>query len=107
MAAAAAALANSLGTAGMANHGSNSNPLLSQYAALLGMGRQPGAGPGQLPAEPLHHCTLLSAQLLLASTECNFMSQYRTPISTVNIAFTYRHFTCSDLTGAHLLVSSC
>lgn len=46
MAAAAAALANSLG-GGMGNPGPNSNPLLSQYAALLGMGRQPGGGPGQ------------------------------------------------------------
>lgn len=49
MAAAAAALANSLGS-GMGNPGPNSNPLLSQYAALLGMVRQPGAGPGWLLA---------------------------------------------------------
>ena len=44
MAAAAAALANSLGGAGMSNSGPQNNPLLSQYAALLGMGRQPGSG---------------------------------------------------------------
>lgn len=65
MAAAAAALANSLGAAGMANHGSNSNPLLSQYAALLGMGRQAGAGPGQLLAQPAAlHLACCSANVL-------------------------------------------
>ncbi|DBB18504.1 TPA: hypothetical protein ACH3X3_000145 [Trebouxia sp. C0006] len=49
MAAAAAALANSLGAAscGMGSPGvSQSNPLLGQYAALLGLARSPSGGPG-------------------------------------------------------------
>ncbi|KAA6418769.1 MAG: RNA binding [Trebouxia sp. A1-2] len=49
MAAAAAALANSLGAAscGMGSPGvSQSNPLLGQYAALLGLARSPSEGPG-------------------------------------------------------------
>ena len=58
MAAAAAALANSLGAAscGMGSPGApQSNPLLG-YAALLGMGRNPNGGPGK----SLHdHCCLV------------------------------------------------
>ena len=51
MAAAAAALANSLGAAscGMGSPGvPQSNPLIGQYAALLGLGRSPSGGPGTL-----------------------------------------------------------
>lgn len=56
MAAAAAALANSLGAAscGMGSPGiPQSNPLLGQYAALLGLGRSPSGGPGTCQG-PLH-----------------------------------------------------
>ena len=52
MAAAAAALANSLGAAscGMGSPGvPQSNPLLGQYAALLGLARSPSGGPGGMP----------------------------------------------------------
>ncbi len=62
MAAAAAALANSLGAAscGMGSPGvSQSNPLLGQYAALLGLARNPSGGPGT-PALPLLCFTLVS-----------------------------------------------
>ena len=62
MAAAAAALANSLGAAscGMGSPGvSQSNPLLGQYAALLGLARSPSGGPGTL-ACPLPCFTLVS-----------------------------------------------
>lgn len=55
MAAAAAALANSLGAAscGMGSPGvPPSNPLLGQYAALLGLSRSPSGSPGTVPTPP-------------------------------------------------------
>jgi hypothetical protein len=74
MAAAAAALANSLGAAscGMGSPGvSQSNPLLGQYAALLGLARSPSGGPGTL-ACPLPCFTLVS----MLNVAHSLMGQY-------------------------------
>ena len=73
MAAAAAALANSLGAAscGMGSPGvSQSNPLLGQYAALLGLARSPSGGPGTL-AHPRLCFTLVS----MVNEACSLMRQ--------------------------------
>jgi len=81
MAAAAAALANSLGAAscGMGSPGvSQSNPLLGQYAALLGLARSPSGGPGTL-ACPLPCFTLVS----MLNVAYSLMVQYAKTLKTV------------------------
>lgn len=80
MAAAAAALANSLGAAscGMGSPGvSQSNPLLGQYAALLGLARSPSGGPGT-SACPLPCFTLVS----MLNVAHSLMGQYATTLKT-------------------------
>ena len=85
MAAAAAALANSLGAAscgmGSPGGGPQSNPLLGQYAALLGMGRNPSGGPGDcFPLLPFLSSLQLSSNV--ANVLVHFGSwQLLTPIA--------------------------
>ena len=95
MAAAAAALANSLGAAscGMGTPGvPQSNPLLGQYAALLGLARSPSGAPG-MPSYQTH----VAVSLAEAAPCSSITRQHMICILTMHTACSPAAFRATEL----------